>query len=100
MLGVSDFGFPGFGKAEILLNGAGRTEMCKVIVVGTGVGPEDLTEAHRRAIEAAEVLVGGKRQLAMFAGEAEATWTLGGNPRATLEEVKQEAAHGFFMNPF
>lgn len=92
MLGASDFGFPGFGKAEISLNGAGRTEMCKVIVVGTGVGPEDLTESHRRAIEAAEVLVGGKRQLAMFAGETEVTWTLGGNPRATLEEVKQEAA--------
>jgi precorrin-6Y C5,15-methyltransferase (decarboxylating) len=66
--------------------------MPRVTVVGTGVGPDDLTESHRRAILAAEVLVGGKRQLAMFAGQAEATWTLGANPRATLEEVKKEAA--------
>ncbi|MES0396546.1 MAG: precorrin-6y C5,15-methyltransferase (decarboxylating) subunit CbiE [Syntrophobacteria bacterium] len=66
--------------------------MSNVTVVGTGVGPEDLTEAHREAIEAAEVLVGGKRQLSSFAGETEATWVLGANPVATLEEVKQEAA--------
>jgi len=66
--------------------------MPKVTVVGIGLGPDDLTEAHRRAIQAAELLVGGKRQLAMFAGQTEATWTLGANPRATLEEVKKEAA--------
>ena len=63
-----------------------------VTVVGLGVGPEDLPESHRLAIKEAEVLVGGKRQLAMFAGQAEATWSLGANPRATLEEVKKEAA--------
>jgi precorrin-6Y C5,15-methyltransferase (decarboxylating) len=65
--------------------------MSEVIVVGTGVGPEDLTEAHREAIEAAEVLVGGKRQLAAFAGPSERTWILGANPATTLETVKQEA---------
>ena len=59
-----------------------------VTVVGLGVGPDDLTESHRRAIQEAEVLVGGKRQLAMFAGQTEATWTLGPNPRATLQEIK------------
>ncbi|NIQ87754.1 MAG: hypothetical protein GWN93_01105, partial [Deltaproteobacteria bacterium] len=48
-----------------------------VSVVGLGVGPEDLTEAHREAIGAAEVLVGGKRQLAAFAGPSERTWILG-----------------------
>ena len=63
-----------------------------VTVVGLGVGSDDLTESHRRAIQAAEVLVGGKRQLAMFAGQTEATWTLGVNPKATLEEIKKEAA--------
>jgi precorrin-6Y C5,15-methyltransferase (decarboxylating) len=62
-----------------------------VTVVGLGVGPEDLTEAHREAIEAAEVLVGGKRQLAVFAGQSETTWVLGGNPATTLEAVKKEA---------
>jgi len=65
--------------------------MSTVTVVGIGVGPEDLTEAHREAIEAAEVLVGGKRQLSSFAGETEATWVLGANPVATLEAVKKEA---------
>ena len=92
MLGSWDFEFPGFGKAEISLTRAGRTEMSKVVVVGTGVGPVDLTESHRRAIQAAGVLVGGKRQLAMFALQNEASWTLGANPGATLEEVKREAA--------
>jgi precorrin-6Y C5,15-methyltransferase (decarboxylating) len=66
--------------------------MGNVIVVGTGVGPEDLTESHREAIQAAEVLVGGKRQLADFGGQTEATWTLGGDPRSTLEEIQQQAA--------
>jgi precorrin-6Y C5,15-methyltransferase (decarboxylating) len=65
--------------------------MSKVTVVGIGLGPEDLSETHRQAILAAEVLVGGKKQLAMFAGQTEATWTLGANPRATLEEVKKKA---------
>ncbi|MGD8877518.1 MAG: precorrin-6y C5,15-methyltransferase (decarboxylating) subunit CbiE, partial [Syntrophobacterales bacterium] len=64
--------------------------MSNVIVVGTGVGPEDLTEAHQEAIEAAEVLVGGKRQLAVFAKQSERTWVLGTNPAKTLETVKQE----------
>ena len=66
--------------------------MSTVTVVGLGVGLEDLTESHREAIQAAEVLVGGKRQLATFAGQTEATWTLGANPTATLEEVKEQAA--------
>lgn len=65
--------------------------MPSVTVVGTGVGPEDLTEVHRQTIEAAEVLVGGKRQLAVFAGQSERTWILGANPGTTLETVKQEA---------
>jgi precorrin-6Y C5,15-methyltransferase (decarboxylating) len=62
-----------------------------VTVVGLGVGPEDLTESHRLAIKEAEVLVGGKKQLAMFAGQTEDTWTLGANPKATLEEVREKA---------
>jgi precorrin-6Y C5,15-methyltransferase (decarboxylating) len=62
-----------------------------VTVVGLGVGPEDLTEAHREAIAAAEVLVGGKRQLAVFTGQSKRTWVLGTNPATTLEAVKQEA---------
>jgi precorrin-6B methylase 1 len=45
----------------------------------------------KEAIEAAEVLVGGKRQLAVFAGQSERTWILGANPATTLEAVKQEA---------
>jgi len=62
-----------------------------VTVVGTGVDPEDLTEKHREAIQAAEVLVGGKRQLALFAGQTQTSWVLGANPTAILEAVKQES---------
>ena len=66
--------------------------MTTVTVVGLGVDLDDLTESHRAAIQAAEVLVGGKRQLALFAGQNKANWVLGANPTATLEEVKREAA--------
>ncbi|MGD8370255.1 MAG: precorrin-6y C5,15-methyltransferase (decarboxylating) subunit CbiE [Syntrophobacterales bacterium] len=66
--------------------------MSSVIVVGTGVGPDDLTEAHREAIDAAEILVGGRRQLEVFTGQSAAKRALGANPTATLEEVKQQFA--------
>ena len=66
--------------------------MATVTVVGLGVGIEDLTEQHRGAIQAAEVLVGGKRQLALFSGQTEANYVLGANPKATLEMVKEECA--------
>jgi precorrin-6Y C5,15-methyltransferase (decarboxylating) len=35
-------------------------------VIGMGLGPDDLTAYHRRIIERAEVLIGGKRLLAFF----------------------------------
>lgn len=63
-----------------------------VTVIGTGVGPADLTESHRDAIQTAEVLVGGKRQLAIFSGQSAATWVLGADPTTTLEEVRKQAA--------
>jgi precorrin-6Y C5,15-methyltransferase (decarboxylating) len=66
--------------------------MPTVTVVGIGLGPEDVSEVHREAMQRAEILVGGKRQLATFAGQTEDTWTLGANPKATLEEVRQKAA--------
>jgi len=37
-----------------------------VTIVGLGLGPENLTEAQRRVIAAAEVLVGGRRHLGYF----------------------------------
>jgi precorrin-6B C5,15-methyltransferase / cobalt-precorrin-6B C5,C15-methyltransferase len=41
-------------------------------VIGMGLGPDDLTANHRRIIEGAEVLIGGKRLLAFFSAlEAE-----------------------------
>jgi precorrin-6Y C5,15-methyltransferase (decarboxylating) len=65
--------------------------MSTVTVVGIGLGPEDLNKSHREAIQRAEILVGGKKQLAMFAGQTRDTWTLGANPKATLEEVREKA---------
>ncbi len=66
--------------------------MAPVTVVGLGVGIEDLTERHRGAIQAADVLVGGKRQLALLSGQTKASYVLGANPKATLEMVKEEFA--------
>jgi precorrin-6Y C5,15-methyltransferase (decarboxylating) len=37
-----------------------------VWIVGMGMGPEDLTPAHQEAVRSAQVLVGGRRHLAVF----------------------------------
>ena len=66
--------------------------MATVTVVGLGAGPEDLTPTHREAIRAADILVGGKRQIAHFAAQTKKTLLLGPNPTATLKEVKEHAA--------
>lgn len=63
--------------------------MSMVTVVGLGLSPEDLPQAHREAIREAEVLVGARRHLDLFADQSRAAWVLGSNPEATLEEVKQ-----------
>jgi len=40
--------------------------MNPVTIIGMGLSPQDLTEAQRKKIEAADVLVGGKRHLDGF----------------------------------
>jgi precorrin-6Y C5,15-methyltransferase (decarboxylating) len=52
-------------------------------VVGLGLGPQDLTEAHRRIIEAAEILIGGRRLLAFFSAVPAEKKIIGNN----LDEV-------------
>lgn len=66
--------------------------MGTVTVVGLGAGLEDLTPIHLEAIRAADLLVGGKRQIAHFSAQSKRTLLLGANPTATLKEVKQNAA--------
>jgi len=87
---VEDVGSVFWETVTFAQSNGGR--MPRVTVVGTGVGPEDLTQVHQEAIEAAEILVGGKRQLEFFAGLSAVNVALGGDPTATLEEVKLKAA--------
>ncbi len=41
-------------------------ELAKVIVIGMGLSPDDLTARHLNIIRGADILVGGKRHLACF----------------------------------
>ncbi|MFH1487281.1 MAG: bifunctional cobalt-precorrin-7 (C(5))-methyltransferase/cobalt-precorrin-6B (C(15))-methyltransferase, partial [Pseudomonadota bacterium] len=40
--------------------------MKKVTIVGMGLSPDDLTEAHLKVIRGADILMGGERHLAHF----------------------------------
>ncbi len=41
-------------------------DMKPVIIIGMGLTPSDLTDAHRKIIQKADILIGGKRHLAYF----------------------------------
>jgi precorrin-6Y C5,15-methyltransferase (decarboxylating) len=53
-------------KVQLQKTSTQSLQDCCIDVVGLGLGPQDLTEAHRRIIEAAEILIGGRRLLAFF----------------------------------
>jgi len=40
--------------------------MKPVTIIGMGLTPSDLTDAHRKIIQKADILIGGKRHLAYF----------------------------------
>ncbi len=64
-----------------------------VSVVGIGVDPRDLGEAQRTLIQQAEVLVGGKRQLAFFRDLSAETLEIGRNLEEMLDAVEKRMQH-------
>ena len=66
--------------------------MSNVTVVGTGVGPEDLTEAHREAIEAGEVT-------SSEAGKYPEVVALGNKLESMWMAIKSEAGVIFSFQP-
>ncbi len=67
--------------------------MRPVYVVGIGMSPQDLTEAHRRIIEEAEVLAGGSRHLAFFPDHQADKILLEGGLDAAISRIRS-CAHG------
>jgi cobalt-precorrin-7 (C5)-methyltransferase len=64
-----------------------------IFVVGIGPGhPDYVLPAARRCIEQAEVLVGGRRALADFAGPHQQTMTIAGDIAAVLDFIRKSAA--------
>jgi len=66
--------------------------MIPVQVVGLGMSPADLTSKARQIIEAAQVLVGGKRLLKYFPNHPARKIPLGKDPQKTLKELPSLAA--------
>ena len=66
-------------------------KMHKIRVIGIGPGsPDYLLPAAVKAIAAARVLVGGRRALAQYAGDACRTFPIGGDIPAVMSFIKQE----------
>jgi precorrin-6B C5,15-methyltransferase / cobalt-precorrin-6B C5,C15-methyltransferase len=42
------------------------TQRLPIVIIGMGMSPDDLTAAHLRLIEAADLLIGGRRHLSLF----------------------------------
>lgn len=60
----------------------------KIMIVGCGPGsPDYLTPAARKAIEAAEVLIGAKRLLDLFPGDGRERIAVGKDTEAVLREI-------------
>jgi precorrin-6Y C5,15-methyltransferase (decarboxylating) len=62
----------------------------KVIdVVGLGLGPNDLTPTHRRIIEAADILVGGRRLLDFFSDKPVEKKVIGKDVDGVIAYIRQ-----------
>ena len=62
--------------------------MIPVHIIGLGMSPEDLTPRMREIIQAAQVLVGGRRLLDYFSDHPGEKILLGKNPEETMEAVR------------
>ena len=51
-----------------------KTDQCPIVVIGMGMSADDLTAVHLRLIENADLLVGGRRHLALFNDRVPATY--------------------------
>jgi len=61
-----------------------------VDIVGMGMGPDDLTAAHRRLITESALLVGGRRHLAFFPEKAPETLEITSDLRGLTAEIRRQ----------
>ncbi len=61
-------------------------------VVGMGLGPDDLTSRHRAIIESAEILVGGRRLLALFPDSRAEKKCIGRNLNEVIAFIRKQMA--------
>ncbi len=63
--------------------------MNPINVIGIGQGKRDLTPAHLALIQGADLLVGGRRHLKLFAGHGGETLLIAGAIGQVIEEIKE-----------
>lgn len=63
--------------------------MEKVIIIGMGVSPADLTAAHLEIIHSADLLMGGRRYLDPFVDLAVEKYLIGGNVAEVIEILRR-----------
>ena len=59
-------------------------------IIGIGLGKKDLTAAHIKIIQSADLLVGGRRHLLMFADHKGATLPITGAIEQVIEQIKEQ----------
>ena len=59
-------------------------------IIGIGLGKKDLTPAHIKIIQSADLLVGGKRHLKMFADHKGDTLPITGAIEQVIEQIKEQ----------
>ncbi len=64
--------------------------MKPINVIGIGQGKKDLTPTHLALVQAADLLVGGRRHLDMFAGHGGETLVITGFIEQVVDEIKEK----------
>ncbi len=68
-----------------------NTDMKITAVIGMGLSPADLTSAHLKLIESADILVGGKRHLEYFKDSPAEKKEIGKNLKEVVEFIKNRS---------
>ena len=66
--------------------------MKTVTIIGMGLAPRDLTAEHLEIIEAADILIGGKRLLDYFEQSSAQKKTIDKNVKGVIDFVKKHDA--------
>ena len=64
------------------------TQQLPIVIIGMGMSPDDLTAAHLRLIEEADLLVGGRRHLSLFKDSVPETYEVTADLKSLVAMIK------------